>query len=108
MEARIREIGGRTVVFFFGSPSSAFLAVGLLSINETLSTFRRGVAGVAGAAGGVEAGFAGFAGAFAGGAAAWEREAGLASVSFLFGATLGLAASGFADMGLRAADFAAV
>ena len=104
IEARIREIGGRTVVFFLTSPSSAFLALGRLSINETLSTFRRGEAGTAGAG----AGFAALTGAFAGGAAC-ERGAGLASGSFFFGATFGLAACDLgADVVLRAADFAAV
>ena len=37
-EARIREIGGRTVVFFFISPSAAFFSGCFLSISETLST----------------------------------------------------------------------
>ena len=89
------------------SPSSPFFAVGRLSINETLSTLRRGAGGVeTGAAAG--AGLAAFAGALAG-AGAWEREAGLASGSFFFGATLGLAAVDFdADVVFRAADFAAV
>jgi len=89
------------------SPSSPFFAVGRLSINETLSTARRGAGGVeTGAAAG--AGFAAFTGAFAG-AGAWERAAGLASGSFFFVATLGLAAVDFdADVVFRAADFAAV
>src|SRR5215472_15036157 len=45
-EARIREIGGKTVVFFLNSPSAAFLCAGCLSISETLATALRGAAGV--------------------------------------------------------------
>src|SRR5882762_8517515 len=41
-DARIREIGGRTVLFFFNSPSPDFLRGFFSSINETLSTSRRG------------------------------------------------------------------
>ena len=109
MEARMREIGGRTVVFFLASPSSVFFVEGRLSINETVSA-RRGVVGggaADGAAGG--SGFTVFAGAFAG-TEACERKAGLASGSFFFGAaTFGLAAVDFdGDVVLRAADFAAV
>src|SRR5258707_3821344 len=37
-EARIREIGGRTVAFFFISPSAALFFGWFLSINQTLST----------------------------------------------------------------------
>jgi len=65
-DARIREIGGKTVVFFLTSPASAFLCAGCLSISDMLATLRRG-AGAAGfsAAG---AGFGDGAAAFAGAA----------------------------------------
>jgi hypothetical protein len=105
-DARIREIGGRTVVFFLISPSAAFLCVGCLSISETLGTFRfgPGAAGLA-AAGAAEVFGAGFVGA-----AACERGAGLASGSFFFGTTFDFDAAGLlaAVVVLRAADFAAV
>src|SRR3954469_3148259 len=64
-DARIREIGGRTVLFFLVSPSVGFFGAGL-SINETLSTSRR-------------AGFGAAAGA--------GLAAGLCSGSFFLGAT---------------------
>src|SRR5437762_7749948 len=35
--SRMREIGGRIVVFFFTSPSAADFFAGFVSINETLS-----------------------------------------------------------------------
>src|ERR1700731_1051764 len=53
IDARIREIGGKTAGFFLTSPSSYFFAGGCLSINETLATFpRAGGAGLAGAGAG--------------------------------------------------------
>ena len=112
IDARIREIGGKTAVFFLTSPSSDFFAGGCLSINETLATFRRaGGAGLADSGAG-EADFA--AGAvFAGGAAftaagTCARGAALCSASFFFGATFPLAAVDFGAAVLRAAGFAAV
>jgi hypothetical protein len=51
-EARIREIGGSTVVFFFASPSAIFFSGCFLSISETLSTGARGGAAGFGAAAG--------------------------------------------------------
>jgi hypothetical protein len=42
MQARMREIGGSTAVFFFTSPSIDFGFGFFSSINETLSTSRRG------------------------------------------------------------------
>jgi hypothetical protein len=111
MEARIREIGGKTVVFFLTSPSSDFLAGGLLSIKETLSTVRRatgafGVTGVVAAGFAADAVFAAGAGFTAG---ACARGAALCSASFFFGATFDLEAVGFTAPVLRAAEcFAAV
>src|SRR2546423_585235 len=43
-DARIREIGGSTVVLFLISPSATFFCGCFLSISETLSTGVRGVA----------------------------------------------------------------
>src|SRR5215212_4537918 len=74
IDARIREIGGNTVVFLLGSPSSERLAAGCLSISDTLATFRRG-AGAAGAS--AAPGFDGVGGLE--GAAAAGRETGLTS-----------------------------
>ena len=54
-DSRMREIGGRTVVFFLVSPSAAFFCGCFLSIKETLAAAGRdGVAGFG-------AGFAGAA-----------------------------------------------
>lgn len=50
-DARIREIGGSTVVFFFVSPSVIFFSGCFLSISETLSTGARGAAGFGAASG---------------------------------------------------------
>src|SRR6266487_1223466 len=79
--ARMREIGGRTPVFFFNSPSfSGFFAVFFSSIRETLSTSRCGDDGGAFATGGWAASV------FFGGAGRCAR-AGLCSVVFLAGLT---------------------
>src|SRR5215212_4275296 len=74
IDARIREIGGNTVVFLLGSPSSERLAAGCLSISETLATFRRGAGAVGASAAPGFDGVAGFEGAAGAG-----RETGLAS-----------------------------
>src|SRR6202048_724141 len=43
IDARMREMGGSTVLFFFTSPSSDFFFGFFSSMSETLSTSRRGV-----------------------------------------------------------------
>src|SRR5438270_1237033 len=57
-DARIREIGGSTVVFFLTSPSAIFFCGCFLSISETLSTGVRGVAAAFGCGFAVAAGCA--------------------------------------------------
>jgi hypothetical protein len=91
MEARMREIGGSTAVFFFTSPSTNFCFGFFSSINETLSISRR------------EAG-EGFDG---GTLPVVGFVAGLSSASFFFGATLDLAMAGLGTAVLRVAGFLA-
>ena len=50
-DSRMREIGGRTVVFFLSSPSGVFFCGCFLSISETLSAAGFGGGFAAGAAG---------------------------------------------------------
>src|SRR5262249_9791152 len=64
-DARIREIGGRTVVFFLISPSAACFCGCFLSISETLSTGVRWVAAGFGSGFAAGAGAAVFAGVWA-------------------------------------------
>lgn len=90
-DARIRDMGGSTVIFFFASPSPAFFA-GRLSIKETLSTSRRGTTGLGGA--------------FAAGAGADGFATGLCSGSFFFDPTFAFDAAGlWAGAPFRAAVF---
>jgi hypothetical protein len=93
MEARIREIGGRTVVFLFISPSPDFCFGFFSSISETVSTSRRAGDGDFGATLG------------AGAAATGGAVACLGSGSFFFGATFDLTAAGLAAAAFRAAGF---
>jgi hypothetical protein len=89
MEARMREIGGSTAVFFFTSPSTDFCFGFFSSINETLSTSRRGAG-------------EGFGTAFGGGAV---LVAGVSCGSFFFEASLVLAAASLGAEVLRAGGF---
>src|SRR4029077_4559144 len=95
MEARMREIGGSTAVFFFTSPSTNFGFGFFSSINETLAISRR------------EAG-EGFGAAFGGGALVVVGfVAGLSSASFFFGAPLVLVTADLDTTALRVAGFLA-
>jgi len=89
MEARMREIGGSTAIFFFTSPSTDFCFGFFSSINETLSTSRRG-------------GDEGFGTPFGGGAL---LVASLFCGSFFFEASLVLTAAGLGAAVLRAGSF---
>ena len=91
MEARMREIGGSTAVFFLTSPSTNFCLGFFSSINETLSISRR------------EAGEG-----FDGGALPLVGfVAGLSSASFFFGAPLVLVTADLDTTALRVAGFLA-
>ena len=92
MEARIREIGGRTVLFFFNSPSPDFLRGCFSSIKETVSTPRRAEGFASSCAG------SGRAGVFLAGAGAGS-DGFAADSTFAFFSTFGFAA----DLGESAA-----
>jgi hypothetical protein len=93
-DARIREIGGSTVVFFLISPSVAFFCGCFLSISETVSTGARCATGLladlaSAARGGVDFG----------------ADAGLCACSAFFFETAGLCATGLRAAGFFAAGF---
>ena len=104
IDARIREIGGRTVVFRLVSLSSDFFCAGCLSISDTVATLRRGTGGAAGGA--VATGLAAIGGLV--GVTACVRGAALDSASFFFGATFDFDAAGLDTCAVfRAPDFPA-